>query len=169
MSKDQNQKLKQKGIVMKKFLIPIIALLVIFGLNQNIFAQRDQYKGRQYQRENNFEKLNLTTEQKSKIEALRLTNQEEMIKLKSELELKELELRKLKSSDNFSRKDVLNLTKEINEARGKIELARANHRMDVYEILDENQKKIWNETDRNPGFMKNKVNRKLMQRKMQTD
>lgn len=60
---------------MKKFLIPLVALLVIIGLNKDIFAQRDQYKGRQYQRENNLEKLNLTTEQKSKIESMRLSNQ----------------------------------------------------------------------------------------------
>ncbi|NUM87693.1 MAG: hypothetical protein HUU37_00675 [Bdellovibrionales bacterium] len=113
---------------MKKFLIPLVALLVIIGLNKDIFAQRDQYKGRQYQRENNLEKLNLTTEQKSKIESMRLSNQEEMVKLRAELELKELEMKKLKTAEKFSRNDVLNLTKEINEIKGKIELARTNHR-----------------------------------------
>ncbi|MDT3696540.1 MAG: Spy/CpxP family protein refolding chaperone [Ignavibacterium sp.] len=154
---------------MKKFLIPLVALLVIIGLNKDIFAQRDQYKGRQYQRENNLEKLNLTTEQKSKIESMRLSNQEEMVKLRAELELKELEMKKLKTAEKFSRNDVLNLTKEINEIKGKIELARTNHRMDVYDILDANQKKIWIEMDRNPGFMKNKVNRKLMHQRMMTD
>lgn len=92
-----------------------------------------------------------------------------MVKLRAELELKELEMKKLKTAEKFSRNDVLNLTKEINEIKGKIELARTNHRMDVYDILDANQKKIWIEMDRNPGFMKNKVNRKLMHQRMMTD
>lgn len=154
---------------MKKFLIPLITLLVIVGLNQDLLAQRGQYQGRQYQRESNLEKLNLTADQKSKIESLRLANQEEMIKLRAELNLKELEMKKLKNTENFSRKDVLSLTKEINDIKNKMELARTNHRMDVYDLLDANQKKIWNDMDRNPGYMKNKVNRKFMHQRMKTD
>ncbi|MDY0083949.1 MAG: hypothetical protein RBR74_12265 [Ignavibacteriaceae bacterium] len=154
---------------MKKILIPLITVLVIIGFNQDAFAQKEQNKGRQYQRENHFDKLNLTAEQKSQIESLRFKNQEEMIKLRAELNLKELEMKKLKTSDNFSRKDVLKLTSEINEIKSKIDLAKTNHKMDVYELLDANQKKIWNEMDRNPGFMKNKVNREFMHKRMDRD
>ncbi|HQF42320.1 MAG TPA: Spy/CpxP family protein refolding chaperone [Ignavibacteriaceae bacterium] len=154
---------------MKKFLIPLITVLVIVGFNQDLLAQRGQYQGRQYQRESNLEKLNLTADQKSKIESLRLANQEEMIKLRAELNLKELEMKKLKNTENFSRKDVLSLTKEINDIKNKMELARTNHRMDVYDLLDANQKKIWNDMDRNPGYMKNKVNRKFMHQRMKAD
>lgn len=91
------------------------------------------------------EQLNLTDAQINKIEDLRFNHQKEMIDLRAELQLKMLEMKKLKSSDDLSRNKIINLTKEINEIRNKISLARANHQMDIYEVLDNTQKKIWNE------------------------
>jgi hypothetical protein len=43
------------------------------------------------------QQLNLSEDQEKKIEGLRLSQEETMIKLRSDLELKELEMRKLKS------------------------------------------------------------------------
>ena len=47
------------------------------------------------------EKLNLTEEQEDKIESLKLAHEEDMIKLKSNLDLKKLEIKKLRSSTEY--------------------------------------------------------------------
>jgi Spy/CpxP family protein refolding chaperone len=92
-----------------------------------------------------WEQLNLTDAQKDKIENLRFNHQKEMIDLRADLQLKMLEMRKLRSGENLSRDKMIDLTKEINEIRNKMSLARTNHQMDIYEVLDNTQKKIWNE------------------------
>ena len=84
-----------------------------------------------------------------------------MIKFRSELELKELEIRKLKSSDKFSRSELINLTKEINAIKNDMALTRVNHQMDVYELLDESQRKIWLDKQDQFGNMKLRMKDKM--------
>lgn len=128
-----------------KIIISFVSLILITGFISNLEAQR-RYKG-------DFpppppyllEQLKLTDAQKTKFDELRFNHQKEMINLRSELEQKQLELRKYRSEGNLSRSKVVGLTKEINEIRNKISLARANHQMDIYELLDDTQRKIWHE------------------------
>lgn len=47
-----------------------------------------------------------------------------MIKYNADLDLKELELKKLKQNDNVSRNDLINLTKELSAIKNEIELAK---------------------------------------------
>lgn len=154
---------------MKKFLIPILLAFVFFTINQDLFAQKNQRMDRQNFRENIKEKLNLTTEQESKIEALRLTHEEEMIILRNELDLKELEMKKLNSGDAISRNDVLKLTRELSEIKGKMDIARAEHRMDVYDLLNADQKKIWLDMDKNMRMMKDKRQERKHHKRTQLD
>lgn len=154
---------------MKKFLIPILLAFVFFTINQDLFAQKNQRMDRQNFRENIKEKLNLTTEQESKIEALRLTHEEEMINLRNELDLKELEMKKLNSSNNVSRNDVLKLTRELSEIKSKMDIAKAEHRMDVYDLLNSDQKKIWLDMDKNMRIMKDKRQERQHHKRMQLD
>jgi hypothetical protein len=91
------------------------------------------------------EKLNLTDEQQNKIESLRLAHQEKMIKYKADLDLKELEIKKLKSGDKMSRSEMLRIAKEINVIKNEMALERVNHQMDVYDNLDAKQRTIWSE------------------------
>jgi Spy/CpxP family protein refolding chaperone len=86
-------------------------------------------------------RLNLTDAQKEKFNDLHLSHKEKMIQLHSELELKQLDLEKLKSSESFSAQGYVNAAKEISAVESKIAEAKAEHRMDIYEMLDENQKK----------------------------
>jgi Spy/CpxP family protein refolding chaperone len=111
------------------------------------------------------EQLNLSEDQEKKIEALKLSQEEKMIKLKSEMELKDLEMRKLKSSDKFSRTEIIDLTKDINAIKNEMALARTNHQMDVYDLLDENQRKIWLDTQENFGHMKHRMKEKMRERR----
>ncbi len=85
--------------------------------------------------------LNLTDTQKVQIQELKLMHKEEMIKLRSELQLKILELQKLEQSNKFTREDYLSAIKDISAVKNKIAEQRANHHLDVYGLLDEKQKK----------------------------
>jgi Spy/CpxP family protein refolding chaperone len=66
-----------------------------------------------------------------------------MIDLRASLEKKEVELAELKNTLNFSRDAYMNKINEIIAAKDKIEIARANHQMDVYQLLTDQQKKEW--------------------------
>jgi len=112
-------------------------------ISQYLFAQemiqerhRDQLKIHQ--------RLNLTDEQQEKVEVLKLAHQKQMIDLKANLEKKEVEMAELKNKGNYTREEFLSKTNEIISARNEIALSLANHQMDVYQLLDDNQKKEWN-------------------------
>ncbi|MEJ2615514.1 MAG: Spy/CpxP family protein refolding chaperone, partial [Ignavibacteriaceae bacterium] len=88
-------------------------------------------------------KLNLTEEQKTKIEDARLNHQKQMIDLKANLEKKMLSLKELRVKGNLNRNDVIAAVKDINQAKNDIAIARANNMMDIYDILTPEQRKIW--------------------------
>lgn len=122
-----------------------MALVVVTTLilSNNIFAQGMMPKKQQYQKQIH-QQLNLTDEQQTKVDEMKLNHQKEMIDLKANLEKKELELRELKNKGKYSRDEYLSKVNDIISARNKIALSVANHHMDVYQILDETQKKKWN-------------------------
>jgi Spy/CpxP family protein refolding chaperone len=108
------------------------------------------------------DRLNLTEEQKDKIETLRNEHQKLMIDLKSELDKQKIEMRELKGKHPVNRNDVLNKVSKMNETHHKIALARENHLMDIYELLTPEQQKEWEkirEFIEQRGDMKN-LNRK---------
>jgi len=127
---------------MKKtlYIILIGLLITAFASYQN-FAQPK--KERMQFKERVMEKLDLTDQQEEQIETLRLKHQKEMIDLKADLKKQELTLKELKSKKNFTRNDFLNTVKKISEAKNNIALAQANHKMDVYELLTDEQKDKW--------------------------
>ena len=128
---------------MRTKMFALIAILYVLLVSQTLFAQevtqerhRDQLKIHQ--------KLNLTDEQQEKAEVLKLAHQKQMIDLKANLEKKEVEMAELKNKGNYTREEFLSKTNEIISARNEIALSLANHQMDVYQLLDDNQKKEWN-------------------------
>lgn len=140
-----------------KTLIVVLSVLFLFTcVNQEMFSQKREHRnGKEFRMEMK-EKLNLTEEQENRIESLRLSHEEAMIKLRADLELKELEMRKIKSTDKLSRSEMIQITKEISAIKDEMALARVNHQMDVYDNLDVNQRKIWLETHDQIGDMKNR-------------
>lgn len=150
---------------MKNVIWLLAVVIAIAFVAQDNFAQKKfREKGKEF-REDFKKQLNLTEEQEKKIEQLRLAHQEQMIKFRSDVELKELEIRKLVSSDNVTRSEMIKLTKEMNAIKDEIELARVNHKMDVYDNLDANQKKLWMEQKEKVGMMKDKIKEKHHQRR----
>jgi len=122
----------------------IIAILSALVISKDLFAQEMMVQKRDRDRLKIHQKLNLTEEQQEKAEILRLAHQKEMVDLKANLEKKEIEMAELKQKGNYTREEFLSKTNEIISAKNKIALSFANHQMDVYQILDETQKKEWN-------------------------
>lgn len=131
---------------MKKVaIIGGLILAVIIAAAVNFYPQKsDQSRGEAFHGKM-IERLKLTDEQKNKIEQLRIEHQKAMIDLRADMQKKRLAVRELMQKGNYSRSDYLNLVNDLSSARDKIAAARANHRMDVYELLDDQQKKIFNE------------------------
>ena len=84
-----------------------------------------------------------------------------MIDLRASLEKKEVELAELKNTLNFSRYAYMNKINEIIAAKDKIEIARANHQMDVYQLLNDQQKKEWNKITERMHEMKHRKVREM--------
>ncbi|GIK60515.1 MAG: hypothetical protein HND39_13415 [Ignavibacteriota bacterium] len=145
---------------MKFRIIAVIVVCIIIS-SQNIFAQEMLQKKQQF-RDQIHKQLNLTDDQQTKIDELKLAHKKEMIDLKANLDKKELALAELKNKGNYSREDFLNKINDVITARNKIAISFANHQMDVYEQLDENQKKEWNKISGEFGEHREKrVNRMM--------
>jgi Spy/CpxP family protein refolding chaperone len=146
---------------MKNLIWVLIVLVSVAFVTQESFSQKRMNKNKNEYRNDFLKQLNLTDEQEKKIQELRLANQEQMIKFRSNVELKELEIRKLTSSDNVSRSQMIELTKELNTIKDEMNIARVNHKMDVYDNLDANQKKLWMEQKEKFGMMKDRMKDKF--------
>ena len=150
---------------MRLKMIFFASLLIALLISGNVFSQGfpggDRGKNEMRSRDRIKEKLNLSDEQVDKIEALQLSHRKEMINLKADVELKEVELDELKSTINFSRDAYLSKVKEIIAAKDKIAITQANHKMDIYQLLDDNQKKEWNKMSRMMHDRKHQMMRKM--------
>ncbi len=130
-----------------KGLVICVSMLVLlsFMSSGNSFAQPMQKFQKKTFKENLMEKLNLTDQQKDKISQLRTAHQKEMIDLKAELEKKMVDMRELKNKSDLKRADLISSVESVNATKNKIAIAMANHRMDMYELLTPDQKKMWQE------------------------
>jgi Spy/CpxP family protein refolding chaperone len=150
---------------MKNVIWLLAIMLTITFVSQDNFAQKKFHeKGKEF-REDFKKQLNLTEEQEKKMQELKLAHQEQMIKLRSDIELKELEIKKLVSAVNVSRIEIIKLTKELNTIKNEIDIARVNHKMDVYDLLDESQRNIWLDKQQEFGHMKCKMKNKMQERR----
>ena len=127
----------KNGILM--FLTALFVFVFIgFGFGQKQDHDRIQM------RDNIIKELNLSDEQQTKIGQMRLQNQKEMVDLKADLQKKKIELKELLQNGNYSRAEYMTKTDAIISAKNNIEIARAEHQLDIYESLDVDQQKTWN-------------------------
>jgi Spy/CpxP family protein refolding chaperone len=126
------------------FLLIILLSTAVSAQPQN-FRHGDPDESMYFGCENLIEKLDLTKEQKDKIDDLRLQHKKEMIDLKAELQKARLGLEEIRDKDNFTRSEVISGVENINKIKNEISLKAANHRMDIYEQLTDEQKTVWQE------------------------
>ena len=148
---------------MKTKIFVLVGILTFVSL-QNILPQEKIHK-RDNCRQQCFNKLDLTDEQQEKVETMKLDHQMEMIDLKANLEKKKLGLADLKNNGNYTRDEYIGQIEQINSAKEAIAISKANFKMDVYEILDADQKKEWNELSINFGERKEKRMNKSNERR----
>ncbi|RPI69893.1 MAG: hypothetical protein EHM47_13100 [Ignavibacteriales bacterium] len=91
------------------------------------------------------EKLNLTEEQENKISDLRTNHQKKMTDYKAELEKAKIDMRDIRNSSGVSRNNLISAVEKMNDVKNKMAVERINHHMDVYELLNDEQKEIWRE------------------------
>ena len=152
---------------MKKLnLYRIVTIIIIvlfstqFGYSQ--MERTGMHQGNHYKMMK--EKLNLTDTQNEAVEELHFSHKREMIDLKADIEKKNLDRQELFTKGNYTRDDYLNKVKAISDAKEKMALAKANHRMDVYDLLTEEQRKTFDEMK---GRMENgKQSGRMKYRKM---
>ncbi len=128
---------------MKNTIVAFLSAIFIFATISDANAQKRGDMRQNFNRMH--EQLNLTDQQKAKVEELRLKHQEQMIDMRAELEKARLENQKLRNSDNLNRSDVISQTKKMNNIKNNMAESRVNHKMDVYELLTDEQRKIWND------------------------
>jgi len=131
----------------------VIALITIF-LFATMFVSESNAQGRMGKRQGMrtgqnctkmFTALNLTDTQKDKITSLRESHQKAMIDLRAQVQKDMLDLKELKTNENPSRNDVLSAVEKLNKSKDAMALARANHQMDVREVLTLEQRKTFKE------------------------
>ncbi|MEO8231187.1 MAG: hypothetical protein ABI638_02820 [Ignavibacteriota bacterium] len=150
---------------MKNLILALSILFAITIFNPQIYSQKRDNQQPKNLRMNLKAQLNLSEDQEKKIDVLRLSHEENLIKLNSELDFKNLDMKKLLSSDNITRVEMINLTKGLSGIKNDIALARANHQMDVYDLLDSAQRKIWMEKMEKSGDMKKEMKDKMHKRR----
>jgi Spy/CpxP family protein refolding chaperone len=150
---------------MKSLILVITAIVLLTLVNPaDGFAQPKQKFFGKHHKGNVIEKLNLTEEQEEKISSLRAAHQKETIDLRANLEKKMVDKRELKRNSNLTRSELISTVEEINNIKNQIAIAKANHRMDVFELLNDEQKKIWQEHEPMRDHMKMKLKEKRMNR-----
>ena len=128
----------------RTLIITVLLSFLIVIAGAFTYAQRQKEDRKDNKHEKIIEKLNLTDQQQTQIDEFRFDHQEKMIDLKADVEKKKLGLKELQSNADFSRGDYISKVEDIISAKNKIKLAKANHHMDVYELLDAEQKETWN-------------------------
>ena len=159
---------------MKKSLLITVGIIFLSFASISLFAQqnhefkRDRMKERmpEMMKKKMAEKLNLTEEQKAAIEGLRLNHEKAMIPLKGEMEQKEIEMKELKLKGNYTRAEFISKVKEINDIRSKMEISRAENQMDIYELLNDEQKATWNKMKGKFGDHRREIMERRFDKKM---
>lgn len=147
---------------MRKLNLAGIAAILFIALISTQFSYGQMERRGVHQGDHHkmmMEKLNLTDTQKEAVEELHFSHKREMIDLKAALEKKQLDKQELLSKGNYTRDNYLDKVKAISDAKDKMALAKANHRMDVYDLLTEEQRKTFDE-------MKCRMGNKMKMRKM---
>lgn len=84
--------------------------------------------------------LELSDDQKTKIETLRVAHQKEMLPLKNELGEKQAKMQTLASAENADMKSINALIDEMSVIKTKMAKMRAAHKQDVRKLLSPEQR-----------------------------
>jgi Spy/CpxP family protein refolding chaperone len=114
------------------------------GMNQNGQGMRSMNPGqRMNQTPAHFAFLQLSEEQQSKIETLRLDLMNKNLPLKNQLDEMRAKMKSLQTGDNQSLKDINKLIDDMSAVQAQIRKNAAAHRLDVRALLTDDQKVLF--------------------------
>jgi Spy/CpxP family protein refolding chaperone len=95
----------------------------------------------------------MTPEQLEKVDGLRTALVKEMVPLRADLQVKEIELDALWRADEPDAKKIVAKVTEIGNLRQKMEIARINHQFDIRKLMTPEQRKAMKKMGMHPGMM----------------
>ncbi len=84
--------------------------------------------------------LDLSAEQQANMKALRTETEKQIIPIKADIDLKQIDLREAMAADNPNRDRIMRLTKDINDLKLKIQQLRIDQRLKIHSMLTPEQK-----------------------------
>ncbi len=129
---------------MKKLTLTLMAVVVGLFFTSQVFAWGSGYgasKGRGYEscREAGLERLNLTAEQKTKIEALQTSNNREVRPIREKMFDKSVEMRRLWLQANPDKNKINAAQKEISTLRDQLRDKTTAMRLETRKVLTSQQ------------------------------
>lgn len=129
----------------KKVSVIIIAVLMIAG--SNLYAQQGRNYARQGQNMDQKQLCqmipNLTEDQESKIESLRLENMKEMTAFRNQVNELMAKKQTFMTSENSDSKEINAVIDQMTDIHNKMMKASAKHHQDVRNLLTDDQKIIF--------------------------
>lgn len=129
---------------MKKYVSLILTAVIFFSVA--LYAQhgesgmdRESRAGHQQLKE----LLKLTPDQEKQIQELRYQHQKDAIDIRAKIQKNRLELRKMISQNNIDEAKIFQLTDENSKLQGDLKHSAVQHFLNVYKLLDNNQKTIF--------------------------
>ncbi|MBN2029211.1 Spy/CpxP family protein refolding chaperone [bacterium] len=139
----------------KRKLLIAMVILTSIAMGTFIYAQ-----GRfaAPMRDGRLEGLDLTEEQQEQIQSLNLNLQKELISMRADLELKNVELRALLNEDELNENAIIDKIEEIGEIETKIEIANIKNQLAIRDLLTPEQlEEYGNGIHWNWGMMGNRM------------
>lgn len=96
--------------------------------------------------------LNLTEQQQTQMQKLRLDMQKKQVALQSKIRLARIELQEIYLADNPEKSAIEKKMKEISDLQYQVKVAHVDHQFAVKNILTAEQQKIWKKHMMNAGM-----------------
>lgn len=144
----------------------IILIIILSIFSGSLFAQKP-FKNKPdkniIMHERIIQKLNLTEDQLKKLNQIKFSFEENRIELFAKLQKNRLEMKKMVKSSEINNSELLKLTEEGSRLSAELDKSRTKMWLDIYDILDDEQKVIWAENFGENNFMTDKRCNKMFQ------
>jgi len=125
-----------------KLMIFILTFATLYSLNAQPMREGDK---RGMQRERIEDKLNLTEKQEETFNKIQSDHRIAMIDLKAEIDKNRENTRLMIENNKINETELLSLVDKNNQLHADMKKSSVKMWLDIYKILDENQKELWTE------------------------
>jgi Spy/CpxP family protein refolding chaperone len=142
-------------VFMKKLSVLILSVLLLGNISTFSQPGKGEPRGKRIKAD-----LKLTPEQEKKFDDFKYLHQQSVIDIHAKIQKNRLELKKMIDDGKIDEKKILQLTDDNSKLQGNIKFSATKLWLDVYKMLNDEQKAIWTKhlskmTD--PGVMKGRI------------